>query len=155
MAVAAGRAGAVLSTQADAQPGEGTSDGWQPSEAQRERDAFRRRRTLRSGVVALLSSLVVLGLVGAALVTSPGWERVQQTYFDWDKAVSSFPAVLEGLWLNIRVMLVCWVLILLLSLTVAIVRTLRGPVSVCQRTRASSPIVSEPISSMPPMVASR
>ncbi len=129
MAVAAGRAGAVLSTQADAQPGEGTSDGWQPSEAQRERDAFRRRRTLRSGVVALLSSLVVLGLVGAALVTSPGWERVQQTYFDWDKAVDSFPAVLDGLWLNIRVTLVSGVLILLLGLGIAVMRTLRGPVT--------------------------
>ena len=41
------------------------------------------------------------------MVSSPGWERVQETYFDWDKAVASFPAVLEGLWLNIRVMAVC------------------------------------------------
>ena len=53
------------------------------------------------------------------MVSSPGWDRVQETYFSWDKAVSSFPAVLEGLWLNIRVMAICWVLILVLSLTVA------------------------------------
>jgi polar amino acid transport system permease protein len=63
------------------------------------------------------------------VVSSPGWQRVRETYFSWDKAVSSFPAVLDGLWLNIRVMVVCWVLILLLSLAIAVVRTLRGPVA--------------------------
>ena len=105
------------------------ADDWRPSEVQRERDDWRRRRTLRSAVIAAGSTLLLLGALGGAVVSSPGWERVQQTYFSWDKAVSSFPAVLDGLWLNIRVMLVCWVLILVLSLTVAVVRTLRGPVA--------------------------
>ena len=125
MAGATGRPGAVLTGPVAA----GTSDGWQPSEAQRARDAFRRRRTVRSGAVALASTVVVLGVAGTALVTSPGWERVQQTYFDWDKAVDSFPAVLDGLWLNIRVTLIGAVLILLLGLTIAVMRTLRGPVA--------------------------
>ena len=102
---------------------------WEPSAVQRDRDEWRRRRTVRSAAIAAVSTLLLLGALGGAVVSSPGWERVQETYFDWDKAVSSFPAVLEGLWLNIRVMIVCWVLILVLSLTVAIVRTLRGPVA--------------------------
>jgi polar amino acid transport system permease protein len=106
-----------------------TADGWQPSEVQRERDAWRRRRSLRSVAVAALSTVVLLGVVGAAVVTSPGWDRVQETYFSWDKAVDSFPAVLEGLWLNIRVMLVCAVLILMVSLLIAIMRTTRGAVA--------------------------
>ena len=125
MAVPAGRPGAVLTGAVRA----AAADGWAPSEAQRERDAFRRRRTVRSAVVALVSSVVLLGAAGTALVTSPGWERVQETYFDWDKAVDSFPAVLDGLWLNIRVTLVGAVLILVLGLTVAVMRTLRGPVA--------------------------
>ena len=37
--------------------------------------------------------------------------------------------MLDGLWLNIRVTVLCALLILLLSLTVAIARTLRGPVA--------------------------
>src|SRR5688572_20584746 len=102
---------------------------WRPSEVQRERDAWRRRRTVRSAVIAAGSTLLLLGAIGAAVVSSPGWERVQETYFDWDKAVSSFPAVLEGLWLNIRVMAVCWLLIVALSLTIAVMRTIRGPVA--------------------------
>ncbi|WP_245734804.1 ABC transporter permease subunit [Nocardioides exalbidus] len=102
---------------------------WEPSEVQRERNEWRRRRTLRSAVIAAGSTLLLLGVIGGLVVSSPGWERVQETYFDWDKAVSSFPAVLEGLWLNIRVMVLCAVLIVALSLTIAVMRTIRGPVA--------------------------
>ncbi len=104
------------------------TDGWQPSQIQQERNAWRRRQTVRSALVATLSTLVLLGVLGFAIVSSPGWERVSATYFNWDKAVDSFPAVLEGLWLNIRVMIVCAILIVLLSLLIAVMRTLRGPV---------------------------
>jgi polar amino acid transport system permease protein len=54
---------------------------------------------------------------------------VRETFLSWDKAVAAFPAVVEGLWLNIRVMLVCGVLIALLGLTLAVMRTVRGPVA--------------------------
>lgn len=104
-------------------------DDWRPSPVQRERDALRRRQTRRSIGVSALSTVLVLGLAGFAVVSSPGWARVQETYFDWDKAVDSLPAVAEGLWLNIRVTLLCGVLILLLSLTIAVMRTIRGPVA--------------------------
>ena len=102
---------------------------WQPSGVQRERDEWRRRRTIRSAAIAAGSTLLLLVVVGGVVVSSPGWERVKETYFDWDKAVSSFPAVLEGLWLNIRVMALCAVLIVALSLTIAVMRTIRGPVA--------------------------
>lgn len=102
---------------------------WTPSQVQQERDAWRRRRTVRSAAIAAVSTALVLGLLGLGIVSSPGWQRVKETYFDWDKAVDSFPAVLDGLWLNIRVMLVCAVLIVLLSLVIAIMRTIRGPVA--------------------------
>ncbi len=106
-----------------------STDGWQPSAVQVERDAFRRRRTVRSALVAAVSTIVVFGGAAALVVTSPGWERVRETYFSWDKAVSSFPAVLDGLWLNIRVMAVCALVIVVLSLTIAVMRTIRGPVA--------------------------
>lgn len=106
-----------------------TAETWQPSAIQQRRDVYRRRRTLRSALVGAVSTVVLLSLAGAAVVGSPGWERVQQTYFDWDKAVDSFPAVLDGLWLNIRVTLVAAVLILVLGLTIAVMRTVRGPVA--------------------------
>ena len=122
MAVPAGRTGAVLT-------GSEATDHWEPSAVQRERDAYRRRRTARSALVAAGSTAVLLVVVGAVVVSSPGWDRVRETYFDWDKAVDSFPAVLDGLWLNIRVTLIGAVLILVLGLTIAVMRTLRGPVA--------------------------
>ena len=122
MARPAGRAGAVLT-------GPSAATRWEPSTVQREREAYRRRRTLRSGLVAFASTVAVLGVVGAVVLTSPGWQRVQQTYFDWDKAVDSFPAVLDGLWLNIRVTLVGALLILVLGLTIAVMRTVQGAVA--------------------------
>ena len=45
------------------------------------------------------------------ITSTPGWPRVQETFFDPARAWSALPAVATGLWLNIRVMLVCGVLI--------------------------------------------
>ena len=101
---------------------------WQPSELQRQRLAYRRGRTIRSGVTAALSTFVLVAIVLGAVTSSPGWPRVRETFFNWDKAKSSFPDVLEGLWLNLRVTLICAVIVVLLGLTLAVMRTLRGPV---------------------------
>ena len=45
------------------------------------------------------------------ITSTPGWPRVQETFFDPARAWAALPAVATGLWLNIRVMLVCGVLI--------------------------------------------
>ncbi|HEX8079810.1 MAG TPA: amino acid ABC transporter permease [Jatrophihabitans sp.] len=101
---------------------------WQPSELQRQRLAYRRGRAIRSGITAALSTLVLLAVLIGAVTSSPGWPRVHETFFNWEKAKESFPAVAEGLWLNIRVMLICAVLVVLVGLALAILRTLRGAV---------------------------
>jgi polar amino acid transport system permease protein len=105
------------------------ADPWVPSALEQERRAYRSSRARRSSLVAALSTAALLGLVVGLVVTSPGWERVKETFFNWDKAVDSFPAVLEGLWLNIRIMLICAVLIGIFGLTLAVMRTIRGPVA--------------------------
>jgi polar amino acid transport system permease protein len=109
--------------------GHAPADPWVPSALERERAAYRRSRTTRSGLVAAASTTALLVVVVGFVVSSPGWPRVRETFFSWDKAVDSFPAVLEGLWLNIRVMLVCGVLIAVFGLTLAVMRTIRGPVA--------------------------
>lgn len=105
------------------------TDDWQPSALERERAAYRRSRTIRSGLVAGTSTTLLLVAVSLLVVTSPGWPRVKETFFDWDKALDSFPAVLQGLWLNIRIMLVCGVIIAILSMLLAVMRTIRTPVA--------------------------
>ncbi|GAA0226737.1 amino acid ABC transporter permease [Saccharothrix mutabilis subsp. mutabilis] len=98
------------------------------SELQRERLAYKRFRSRRSTVVALLSTAVFAAVAYATVTGAPGWPRVRDSFFDVDVAWRALPAVLEGLWLNLRVLLVCGVLILVLGLGVAALRTLRGPV---------------------------
>lgn len=111
-----------------AAPPPGPAADWTPSPVERERAAFRAGRARRSVLVSTGSTVVLLGLAAVLLVTSPGWPRVRETWFSWDKAVQAFPAVLDGLWLNIRLMVVCAVAIAVLGLTLAVLRTLRGAV---------------------------
>lgn len=106
----------------------GPSLAWSPSELERERAEFRRRRSTRSGIIAGLSTVVVVVGLVLGVGSTPGWPRVQETFFDPARAWSALPAVATGLWLNIRVMLVCGVLIGVFGLTLAVLRTLRGPV---------------------------
>jgi polar amino acid transport system permease protein len=105
------------------------SDGsYRPSGTQRERAAFRRRQTVRSVLVAAVSTAVLGVLLVVAVTGSPGWDRVKGSFFNWRIARESFPAVASGLWLNVRMLVVCAVLALALGLLIAVLRTLRGPV---------------------------
>ena len=94
----------------------------------RERARYRQRRARRSTLVALASTLACALAVGWGLALSPGWPRVRQTFFDPAVAWASLPTVLEGLWLNVRVLVVAEFGILVLGLGIAFLRTLRGPV---------------------------
>lgn len=117
---------------------EALGDGWTPSPVQQQRDALRRRATRRSRVVALVSTLVVVGLLVAAVGTSSGWPRTRRSFFSWKYAKESFPSVLDGLWLNLRVLAVCAVVVLVLGLLLAVARTTRGPVSFPLRLLAAA-----------------
>ena len=109
-----------------------------PSAIQRERIAYRRRQTIRSVLVAAVSTAVVGMLLYGAVTGAPGWDRVRTSFFNPRIARESFPAVLEGLWLNIRMLVVCAALSLALGLFIAVLRTLRGPVFFPVRALATS-----------------
>ncbi len=101
---------------------------WQPSALQLDRQQYRRRRSTRSMIIAIVSTVLVIAAVIIGVTSTPGWPRVQQTFFDPAKAIDALPAVAQGLWLNIRVMIISGVLILVFGLIIAVLRTLRGPV---------------------------
>jgi polar amino acid transport system permease protein len=60
-------------------------------------------------------------------VSSPGWPTVRQTFFDGEHARESFPAILDGFWLNVMMFLIAEPLILVLALAVALARQARAP----------------------------
>ncbi|QAY63027.1 amino acid ABC transporter permease [Xylanimonas allomyrinae] len=99
-----------------------------PSALELDRRVYRTRQGYRSVAVSLVSTAVFAAVVVWALRAAPGWPRVVDSFFDLQAARRSFPAVLTGLWLNLRVLLVAAVGVLVVSLLVATARTLRGAV---------------------------
>lgn len=91
------------------------------------REAARRRHARRGSVVAAVSSVVVLGGLAMLIVSSPGWEDVQRTFFSWEVFRDSFPDVLAGFWLDVKLFLVVEAVVLVLALGVALVRSTRAP----------------------------
>jgi polar amino acid transport system permease protein len=102
--------------------------GFRPSPLELGRRTERTRRSRRSTLTALLSTGVFAVLLYLGVVNAPGWPRLQAAFFDPAVALESLPAILRGLWLNVRILLVAAVLTVVVALVVAVLRTLRGPV---------------------------
>ncbi len=100
----------------------------EPSAAELDRRAFRRRQSIRSLLISAASTIVFAVVVWLVLVNSPGWHEVKRSFFDWETAVRSFPDVLLGLWLNIQVLFFATILVAFFGSLLAIARTLRGAV---------------------------
>ncbi len=101
---------------------------WSPSALQRDRDAYRRRRTRRSVAVGVLSTVVFVTVAALAVTSSPGWPRVRESFFDLEVAREALPQVAYGLRLNAYVWLGAAAGMLVFGLLLAIMRTLQGPV---------------------------
>jgi polar amino acid transport system permease protein len=105
-----------------------SGESYSPSALEQGRIAYRRGKAIRSVLLAALSTAVI-GTVLVVLVTgAPGWDRVKQSFFDPAVAREFLPEILEGLWLNIRLFVVCAAGALLIGLLAGVLRTLRGPV---------------------------
>jgi polar amino acid transport system permease protein len=98
------------------------------SEAQHARETWRVSRKRRSTLTAVLSTFAFAVIAWLLLVNTPGWSRVQTSFFDWDTAVKAFPRVLDGLWLNLRVLVFASISVLVVALLLALATTLRNPV---------------------------
>ncbi|WP_370291234.1 amino acid ABC transporter permease [Nocardioides sp.] len=109
-----------------------------PSAVELERRAYRRRAQIRSVVVGTASTLAFAGAVVLALRLSPGWEDVKSSFFDVSIGLDALPAILDGLWLNIRVLVVATVAVAIVGSALALARTLRGPVFAPVRLAAAA-----------------
>jgi len=94
------------------------------SARQVERDAWRRSRARRRTLIAAVSTVVVLVGTAWLVVTSPGWERVRDTFFDLDEARAVAPDIIRAFWMNIKLFTVAEVAILVLALGVAVIRVI-------------------------------
>jgi polar amino acid transport system permease protein len=97
------------------------------SDRRLEREAVRRRQARRGQAIAAASTVVVLGGLAALVLTSPGWPVVRETFFSWTIFKESFPEVLDGFWLDVKVFIAVEIAVLAVGLVVALVRTSRAP----------------------------
>lgn len=100
----------------------------QVSSAELDRRRYRQTQRKRSILISLFSTLVFAALVWFGLLATPGWDRVEESFFNWEVAVESFPRVIDGLLLNLRVLVIATVLVVIFGLTLAIIRTVKSPV---------------------------
>ncbi|HWJ81216.1 MAG TPA: amino acid ABC transporter permease [Nocardioides sp.] len=103
------------------------SASWTPSLRELERRKVRRALTRRRVLVASVATVVVIGGLAVAVVLSPGWARVRDSFFDGYHAREAFPAIVDGFWLNVRMFLIAEPVILVVALALALVRQARSP----------------------------
>jgi len=101
------------------------------------RQALARRRARRDAFVGM-ASLVGFVVVVAFLVSrTPGWPAVQETFFNGQEFVDTFPGLLQAFLLNVKIFLIAEPIILVFSLIIALVRTLRAPIFLPLRVLAT------------------
>ncbi|GAA3016208.1 amino acid ABC transporter permease [Microbacterium aurantiacum] len=108
-----------------------------PSALELERRAFRARQSQRSVLVAIASSLAFAAIVWLTVVNTPGWAAVQQSFFNLEIALASLPQVWEGFLLNLQVLGWSLVTVSIVAVTIAVIRTLPGPVFLPLRVLAA------------------
>jgi len=81
----------------------------------------------RSALIAVLSSVIVFGVVALLILRSPGWPSIAEAFFDGAVFADAFPKILRAFRLNVFMFLVAEVFILVLALVVAVIRSLPGP----------------------------
>jgi polar amino acid transport system permease protein len=98
-----------------------------PSERRVVREAARRRDARRGALISAVSSVVIIGGLALLILTSPGWPDVRDSFFSWSDFKDSFPDVLKGFWLDVRLFCGVEVAVLIFGLVIALVRTSRAP----------------------------
>lgn len=107
-----------------------------PAEASRPRDREpqssrrpgARGAVARSAAIAVASTIIVFGLLAAVLVNAPGWSSVQDYFFNGHWFGYSLPLVVESFGVNVELFAIAEVLVLVLALVLAVLRSLPGPV---------------------------
>ncbi len=93
--------------------------------------------------IASLSTVVLIAALVILVVNTPGWPKFRAKFFDLSYGWQVLPDIAEGLWLNIRLMVVCEIVILVLAMAVALSAPCAGRCSFrCAPRRSSTPTCS-------------
>jgi polar amino acid transport system permease protein len=82
----------------------------------------------RGVIVSIVSTLLVLGVVGVVIVNTPGWAEFQAAFLDPETLAASLPKILRAFLINVEIFLIAEVCVLVVGLLLAVMRSLPGPV---------------------------
>ncbi len=91
------------------------------------RQAFERRQKRRSVLIALTSTVIVIGLVVALVPQTPGWYKVKRSFFNSEVLSETFSGLLSAFVKDIQIFLWCAPCILIWGMTLAVCRSVRTP----------------------------
>jgi polar amino acid transport system permease protein len=83
---------------------------------------------VRSTLIALVSTVVVFGLIVVVVTSAPNWPEVQKAFFDGPIFARSLPKLIDAFGTNVALFLIAEAFILAIGLVIAIFRGLPGPV---------------------------
>lgn len=101
---------------------------WRPSSLELERRAFRRQQTGRSLLIGAASTIAFAVIAWLLVVNTPGWVRVQESFFDPVTWAGAAPRVWHGFLLNLQILFFAVIGVAIVASLLAFLRTLRGPV---------------------------
>jgi len=92
----------------------------------------------RGVAIAIISSVVVFTAIVVVVVNSSGWPLIKESFFDPEVFAEAFPKILEKFWRNVFIFIVAELLVLVVAMIVAILRSLTGPVFFPLRVMAAA-----------------
>ena len=87
-----------------------------------------RREGARGVAIAVVSTVVFLTLVIIAVLNSTGWPLIKEAFFDGEIFADAFPKIVEKFRRNVFIFLVAEILVLVVAMVIAVLRSLGGPV---------------------------
>ncbi len=79
-------------------------------------------------LIALVSTAIVFGGLTWVVVNAPGWPLVQKSFFNATVFQSALPGIVAAFGTNVQLFAIAEVLILVLAMVLAVMRSLPGPV---------------------------
>ena len=115
-----------MNNASPARDNSGRASLWTPSPREVQRQVARSAINRKKILIATTSSTLVLGALASLIVTSPGWQVVKETFFDWSYGSEVLGAISKGLIVNVRLTIIATILIGIFALVLALLRTSRS-----------------------------
>jgi polar amino acid transport system permease protein len=82
----------------------------------------------RASWIAFASALVFFGLLGWVIVNAPNWPDFRESFLNGEVFADALPDLVWAFRINVQLFVIAEVLVLILGLVVAVMRSLPGPV---------------------------